>query len=434
MADTRHSTVRRATPHPVVFALMVVAVLLSTGALLSIRSPTNPLEVGAVEHSGDSVNQAIWGLMYVSSGALLAASGRIASVLRRVPVVTWVLLAIAVASPLWSADPPTSIRRLLALGGSTVVGLYLGANVDRRTLLRISAWAAAVAVVLSLVAGLAFPSIGIAQDVRGPMWRGVFSHKSTLGVIMSWSIGVTLLAAATRRGVARGAWVAVAVGAAVLLVLSGSRTGAIVLPAAALGTLALIRTARLPRTLGLGIIFVTVPVLVTLTLALFLNLDAVTGALGRDVTLTGRSTIWEAVWPSIMHQPWLGYGYDAFWGGPSSPARAVWARLGIGLGVTEFRPSSAHDAWLNLWLQLGVGAVVTFAITLAIAIRRAVRAARVDRGPATAAPVLFLLVYLCFTTVEGAMLTPNSVFWVLLVAYLVQPEPMEIVAVTSDPS
>jgi exopolysaccharide production protein ExoQ len=65
-------------------------------------------------------------------------------------------------------------------------------------------------------------------------------------------------------------------------------------------------------------------------------------AVGRDPTLTGRSTIWKAVL-STNTNPIIGTGYESFWLGPR--LSQVWAIAG--------RVNEAHNGYLELYLNLG---------------------------------------------------------------------------------
>ena len=65
--------------------------------------------------------------------------------------------------------------------------------------------------------------------------------------------------------------------------------------------------------------------------------------LGRDVTLTGRTHIWESVL-SIGTNPLFGTGYDTFWLGPR--LHQVWSLAGP--------LNQAHNGYLEFYLNLGI--------------------------------------------------------------------------------
>jgi exopolysaccharide production protein ExoQ len=405
---------RDPSPRRLELLLAAVALLLSTGAVLSLWAPAGDVLAGGES----SVNRAIWALLYLASASLLLATGTLRPALRRVPWTLWLLLLVAAASPVWSADPVGSATRLAALAGSTVIGLYIGARFGSLDFLRVNGWAIVLAIAASFAVGIAAPSLAVTQDVRGDMWRGAFPHKNTLGIMMAWGVAVSLLLAVHGRAWRRIGWLGVGAAALLLLAMSGSRTGVVVLVAASLACWGGLWLARAPRVLAIATGTIALAVAGATTFLVATNFVELTTALGRDPTLTGRTEIWRAVIDSIAQRPWLGYGYEAFWGGIDSPARAVWAQHGVGFGVTEFRAMSAHNGWLNVWLQLGVGAVALLAASLAIAIGRSMRQLRAHRTAATAAPLLFLVYLLIFSTVEGAMINANGFFWIMLVAII----------------
>jgi exopolysaccharide production protein ExoQ len=98
-----------------------------------------------------------------------------------------------------------------------------------------------------------------------------------------------------------------------------------------------------------GFLTVLIPVNISLYLVLAFGFGidmnaAITSALGRDSTFTGRTVIWHAVL-STHTNPLLGTGYDTFWLGPRLDH--VWAQTGLGI-------NEAHDGYLETYLNLGL--------------------------------------------------------------------------------
>ncbi len=73
-----------------------------------------------------------------------------------------------------------------------------------------------------------------------------------------------------------------------------------------------------------------------------------------DLTLTGRTEIWQFVWKSIVQSPFLGTGYGSFWAiGDRSPAL---------LHASEFvaQYTEAHNGYLDILVSLGaIGLILT---------------------------------------------------------------------------
>ena len=139
------------------------------------------------------------------------------------------------------------------------------------------------------------------------------------------------------------------------------------------------------------------------------NLQLVSDLIGRSVTLTGRLQLWAVCFYMALRQPWLGYGYSAFWLGLNGPSRIVWQ-------IIRWHPPHPHNGLLSVWLDLGlIGAALLLAapgafrgvvpalILLAVALvliqpyvaRRRAKAGRVVEhpGPALQAGVFLTSIY-----------------------------------------
>jgi exopolysaccharide production protein ExoQ len=72
-------------------------------------------------------------------------------------------------------------------------------------------------------------------------------------------------------------------------------------------------------------------------------------ALGKDPTLTGRTTLWTAALQQIEQNPLLGLGYQAFWRQGFAPAEHLWWIMGIhGRAGFHF-----HNLYFNTAVDLG---------------------------------------------------------------------------------
>src|SRR2546430_1674208 len=76
------------------------------------------------------------------------------------------------------------------------------------------------------------------------------------------------------------------------------------------------------------------------------NLQLVSDLIGRSITLTGRLQLWVVCFYMALRQPWLGYGYSAFWLGLDGPSRTVWK-------IIAWHPPHPHNGLLSVWLDLG---------------------------------------------------------------------------------
>src|SRR5262249_31446152 len=135
--------------------------------------------------------------------------------------------------------------------------------------------------------------------------------------------------------------------------------------------------------------------------------DLIVAALGRDLTLTGRTEIWDASARFVAAQPWLGYGYYAVLLPENGPA--YWVR-----GAVAWQVASAHSSWLEMALGLGRVGVMLFALQLAATLRRGVVAIG-DAQAGLWAPA-FLAAFALYTLSESHALQANNLFWTIYVA------------------
>lgn len=259
-------------------------------------------------------------------------------------------LLIAFFSVAWSSEPYLTARATFELGICVLLGLVL---ITCRTVdetLRLIYVTVSVAVVLSLVNAVLFPSLGqhnaddFKQSVHAGLWRGIFIHKNILGQVASLHLAMTVL---SRReiignGLLRGALLMVSV---TVLVKSGSATAYIQLFFAIL----VFFFIRLSLSLRM---FLSILLVVTMPFGLVFYAeiaDVVLGAAGRELTLTGRTQVWNWLL-AYEGAPWLnGVGFGNFYTIGSHLQDA------FGLAVVD-----AHSGYLELYLTLGVLGLAAF--------------------------------------------------------------------------
>jgi O-antigen ligase len=163
--------------------------------------------------------------------------------------------------------------------------------------------------------------------------------------------------------------------------------------------------------------------------ALYLIADATIGVkshifamLGRDESLTNRTTIWGVV-SSINTNPLVGVGFMSFWMGDRLTviSRAIGANL-----------NQAHNGYLEQYLNLGYLGV---AFILAIAITALLDARKQLASDYASACIRFslILVALLYNYTEASFYGVNNMWLLFLVAAIdVPPAERETVAMTAD--
>lgn len=331
------------------------------------------------------------------------------------------MIALALASSLWSQAPEVTDRRVLALGLTGVFAIYLGAVFRGVALPRMLTATFLTLGLCSLIAVFIFPGFGIHHEVNPGMWRGVWYEKNQLGMLMS----AGLIAATALWAAPRDAWdrrMAVMAMAVCALALLGSQSKTALIMAVLGGGLValcgLIRRAGpvfgviAVWCLGVGLVggFWVWSEFSVEILALF----------GKDPSLTGRTEIWDAITRMTERRPWLGYGYSAFWLPHSEPME--WIRH-----ETGWRVPSAHQGWLDLRAELGwagvslVGAVV--AATSAAVLMRLSSLGRREGYWSLAWLAAFLLLSLSESVLMRHQDLPWTLFMALMARNLIPERP-----------
>lgn len=315
------------------------------------------------------------------------------------------MLALAGLSTLWSIDSGGTLRRTVWLGLTMGFGLYLAWRYEWPKLVTVIAAAFVVLIAGSLFVGALAPSIGRMTFEHPGAWSGLWTHKNTLGGIMALGVCVCV-AAAVVEPQRRLFWLSAATGAFALVLLSTSKTA---LLAGFLG-LAVMGACALARRGPLQTILVSAAALAAVVLGVSivtLAPDLLVAVIGRDLTLTGRTDIWEAAAPAVAAQPWLGYGYYAFWLPDNGPA--FWVREAVAWEV-----SSAHSSWLEMALGVGRVGVALLALQLIATLWRG--AGAIPRSDAGLWAPAFLATFAMYTLSESHALQANNLFWTIYVA------------------
>jgi exopolysaccharide production protein ExoQ len=382
------------------WAFVVTVLFLFSGALLPLL--IEQTSGTAVATEGNALLRGVF--LSIHAVTLLLVARRFPSVLAALARNRFLVLLVALAavSVLWSQAADLTLRRGIGLIATTCFGAYLAARFPPATVLRLLAVALGGAAVLSLVAGLGAPEFGIASGTHAGQWRGIFTHKNTLGQVAGVSVVVFLLL--LRTGPRRRWPLLAAAGASLLLVVLSQSASSLLILGIIAALLPLFLALRSRSGLLVPASIVMLLLLGSVALLVLANLQELFWLLGREPTLTGRTVLWAVAWEAIQQRPLLGFGYSAFWTGDLESATS--ARLAVG-----WETPNAHSGFLDLWLELGLaGMAVLLAAILATA-RHSVTVLRSYPGPEALWPILFCTYFLLYNLTESALLEQNSLLW-----------------------
>jgi exopolysaccharide production protein ExoQ len=347
----------------------------------------------------------------------------------------WIVafLLFAALSVLWSDYSGVAAKRWIRGCGASLTVLLVLSNPDPVAAIAATIRRCAIILIpLSIILILFFPERGIIYEplLYSEIPVGVTTDKNSLGrysmivaLLVSWSLMARpRLGAALRGPMQTVVHILLLVGSLYLLFTSRSATSqACFAFGIALLTVTSLATARRhPRLLVWGLVSVVLIVPPLALLGLLVDLPSVAaGALGRDLTLTGRIFVWRDLL-AVGTNPIVGAGYDSFWLGE----RLAWF-------LAEHNASSAHNGFLEIYLGMGIIGLLLLVAIVYRALRHAEHSLAVDQAYGRLR-LLFVFVFLLYNISEAAtLLTSPMVFLLLLVA--TQPPPaIEEVAVGND--
>lgn len=323
----------------------------------------------------------------------------------------WFLMGIALTSCLWSNQLALGLRRSIMLLGQTLFGVYLARRYSFKEQLHWLAWILSISALFSLVFALALPNYGL----QSGGWRGIFSHRNTLGRLMCLSAIVFLILS---RSAHKHRWLPWAgfVLSAFIVWRSASKTALLVL-VLLIAIFFLYNALRWNYILAVPCLLLAALVGGGLALWLAENLETFLGIFGKNTTFTGRVRVWEEVWLKILDRPWLGYGYGVFWLGWGSEAEEIWIRT-----YWNDTLEQAHNGFLNLWLELGLLGLLTWGLGFLRQIPRAIAYFLSTKTAEGLWPLMYMTFILLYNLTETTVMARNSIFWVFYVATILSLE------------
>lgn len=369
--------------------------------------------VGGGEGGGGALDSAVFAALLGSSLVpLLLLKGPALARILRLDGAVLVLLALLFLSALWSYDVGFSLRRAVALVLTTAFAYYLVQRFPLVDIVALAGVALAMGVVLNYLWIFGLAAIG--DSPAG--WTGLLSHKNTLGRIAVLGALTHVLLIRMRPGARL--WHLTFTFANVGLVAGSRSTTAAVSTMSLALSLVVFTTFRARRTLFGAVLVSLTTASVVGALAATNQFAAITNALGKDVTLTGRTVLWGEAIKAIGRRPLLGYGYEGFWGdgkGWWTPAHEIWIRTG-------WDPPHSHNGLLEMLLTAGLVGAMLLLYVMVRAVLRAVIYLRATPGPLGLWPLSFLS-YVVLVSITERGIVGRSLNWVLfVVAVLVVAE------------
>ena len=319
--------------------------------------------------------------------------------------VIWLLILMVPLSSLWSNVPEVTQPRSLAFIETCTFGLYFASRYNVREQLRIIAWALGIASIISLLYTLALPGHAIENGIHAGAWRGPFIQKNIFSRLLTLSclVYVCVKPETSLQKVLVKAGLFLSFG---LIILTNSKTALMVLILLLVVWLGL-KSLRFNDLLAVPLVLSLFLLVSTAGMAIWVNAESILGSIGKDLTLSGRTTIWAGLIEQIKLRPWHGYGYLGFWSNTES--RSLISKI---YGTT-YNPPHSHNGYIELAIAFGIIGTILFTLTFLAITRRAAILTSLNHSNEGLWPLLFLAYLLFYNFSEPTLIEHNSIFWII---------------------
>jgi exopolysaccharide production protein ExoQ len=358
--------------------------------------------------SNSSVLRTIASIIYFITIALLSL--RWQQTCRAILKNKWVmaLLALAVASVLWSPMPTVVLKKVISLIGTTLFGIYLGTQYSFDRQLKLMGWAFGLAIPLSFL--FVFRGDGVMYtDAISGAWKGIYLHKSTLGenMFISFLMFYGLATVYPRHRLLCGLACILSV---ILIIFSKSAIALLSLVAIVI-LLNVLKYSSLRSKLGISAAFLAVVLFLVVQAALIFNINQFLDFNNKDITLSGRTPLWDSIWEFIQLKAFLGYGYGSFFSASHTETEMLWT-------VYKWGPVHSHNGYLQILVNLGFVGFAVFIVGYLYNIGRALILYLMFKGINNLWMFSFLLYTVVFNFTEVSFMSINHLNWVISVAYI----------------
>lgn len=347
------------------------------------------------------------------SGALVAIRWKRSLAVAQKGGLLWLLLLMMCFSIFWSIYPETSYFSIKGqIIPYSLFCVYVASRFEIRHQLRLTGIALAITAFLSLVYAVAFPSVGVhVSPLNGEVaWQGIYVDKNAFSGMGTITLLVYFVLSLYNSNKLEQLIARIGVGATIcLILLSASKTGLIVF----LVLLGCLLAFTRYRWQGKRSVLIS-DILLFLVLfglgSLVVFWFDVTAALGKDPTMSSRTTIWAGTMEHIWQRPWFGYGLEAFWQDHNPKA------VEVGRVVhRNFVPGHSHNGVIEIWLDIGlVGLIIFFAGYLQTAFLAFKRAYAANK-PEDFWPLAMVLLMLFYNITEAWSYKQGNFFWIIYV-------------------
>lgn len=321
------------------------------------------------------------------------------------------LTVLAAFSYFWSVLPGDTMTAIKALLRNSVFAAYFAMRFNLKEQMKVITIVLSIGVILSLLAGLLIPSYGIAPYEHGTAWRGIYEHKNFLARMMGLSAQTFLLLAIYKKKFLKISCLGLIL-SLMLLLLSQGKSSLLIFLISLLILPLYITINKSYKLQTLIYIFSLIFGSIFLTLIISNWETIIVDILGKNLTLNGRTFIWQRIISQVISAKfWGGYGYAAFWGSDDSfqAVRGTWA----GVALQEEGGFHAHSGYIDLFSQLGMIGLLLFLLSFVYTVHNVIKLLRLTKNIEAFWSLQFLaFIFLLNINITQTIMMPH-LFWVI---------------------
>jgi exopolysaccharide production protein ExoQ len=359
--------------------------------------------------SSSSVLRAIASMIYLITILLLGL--RWQKTYRAIWANKWILLLLLLVllSALWSPMPSVVLKKAISLIGTTLFGLYLGTQYSFDRQLKLMGWVFGISIPLCFMfVFLRGDGVMYTESIVGA-WRGIYMHKSALGenMFISFLMFYGLASFHPRYRLLFG----IAGILSVILIIFSKSSIALLSLVSIMTLLNLLKYLSLRSKLGTAGIFLSMVLFLVVQIALILNINDFLDFNNKDITISGRTPLWESLWDFIQLNPFFGYGYGSFFSASHTETEALWTMF-------KWGPVHSHNGYLQILVNLGFVGFFIFMTGYFYNLGKALLSYLIFKDLRTLWMFSFLLYTVVFNLTEVSFMSVNHLNWVISVAYI----------------
>ena len=315
------------------------------------------------------------------------------------------LIGLALASVTWATVPEITFRKVVALIGTTNFGIYLGSRYTFEQQLKIYGWVFGIAIFFSFFFALFMPKYGIMNTnaITGA-WRGIYPHKNGLGESMFASFLTFYFLSLVSQS--RQLLFRVLCFLSVVLIFFGESATALMSVVFIFSTAQGLSRLSLKSKRSVFFVLLFLIFACFMLLLITINFNTFLSVNDKDVTLSGRTLLWDTLWDFIIQRPWLGYGYGSFFSSAGREVNLLWQ-------VHGWSPVHSHNGYIQLWLNLGLIGLVTFILGYFSCLFNSLFRYLVSKEPQMLWVFLFLMYTVFLNLTEVSFVGANSIIWII---------------------